>query len=234
MSASPTRLLRYVFDSCAQLRRHARATEGRVLLFYADPLLHGAVGEAIVLELAFAGSDQSITVGARVHARTAGEISGVWLELHGAHVMEDVRVALHTPRRKQRRVACDFDSMVRVQTARALNSVGRLIDVSVGGARLAGVAAGLIAGDEISFGELGAPAGIRARVVWARRNDLAIEFLRTDPASRAGAMKLVNAAAESWARARTLSHPAACRCESGGTVLEPFLPRAAHRRMQSV
>jgi hypothetical protein len=46
-------------------------------------------------------------------------------------------------------------------------------------------------------------------------------------------MKLFNAATERWARARTLSHPAACRCESGGAVTEPLLPRAAHRRTVS-
>ena len=122
--------------------------------------------------------------------------------------------------------------MVRVQTARAINSVGRLIDVSFGGARIAGVAADVMAGDQISLGELGGPTCIGARVVWARKGDLAIEFIRTDPVSRAAAMKLATAATERWARARTLFHPAACRCESGGAVLEPLLPRAAHRRME--
>lgn len=229
MPACPPRLLRYVFDSCAQVRRHARATEGRVLLFYADPLLHGSVGEAIVLELAFAGSDQSIALAGRIHSRATGDVSGVWLELQGARVVEDVRVALHTPRRKQRRVACD--SMVRLQSARALNSLGRMVDISVGGARLAGVAAGLIAGDEVVIGEMGGgTAFIRAKVVWARKGDLAVQFNRADPASRASAMKLVNAVSERWARARSLSHSAACHCESGGAVLEPLLPRAAHRR----
>jgi hypothetical protein len=84
MPLPSTRLLRYVFDSSAQLRRHARATEGRVLIFYADPLLHGSVGEAVVLELAFSGSDQTTTMGARVHSRATGEVSGVWLELQSA------------------------------------------------------------------------------------------------------------------------------------------------------
>ncbi len=231
MPPSPTRLLRYVFDSSAQLRRHARATEGRVLLFYPDPLLHGSVGEAVALELAFSGSDQTTTMGARVHSRATGDVSGVWLELQAARLLEDVRIALHTPRRKQRRISCD--SIVRVQTAREVNSVGRLIDVSVGGARIAGVSAGILAGEEIRLGDLGAPAAIRARVVRSHKGELAIEFVRTDPLSRAAAMKLFNAAAERWSRARTLSHPAACRCESGGTVPEPLLPRAAHRRMVS-
>jgi hypothetical protein len=69
--------------------------------------------------------------------------------------------------------------------------------------------------------------------VCSHKGEVAIEFLRTDPLSRAAAMKLFNAATERWARARTLSHPAACRCESGGAVTEPLLPRAAHRRTVS-
>ena len=231
MAAPSTHLLRYLFDSCAQLRRHARVTEGRVLLFYADPLLHGAVGASVYLELAFTGSDQTTTLPGRIHSRATGEQAGVWLELQGPRVLEDVRAALLTPRRKQRRIACD--AMVRVQTPTALNALGRLVDVSVGGALIAGVAAGLRPGDAIRVGELSGPASVPARVVQAARGEVSIEFVRTDPVSRAAAMRLFNAAADRWARARTLSHPGACRCESGGTVPEPFLPRAAHRRAVS-
>lgn len=228
MAATGILLLRYRFDSPAQLRWHARLADGRVLMFYPDPLQQGRTGEKAVLELAFAGSDQTMTFAASVHSRTMGDLAGVWLELHGARVVDDVRFALHAPRRAHRRIA--FDAIVRVQTARRPNSLGRLKDVSLAGARISGLDGDLLPGEEIRLGESGRTLSLRARVSWSRAGTTAVEFLRADPVTLAAGSKLAAAASARWASVRTLSHPASCRCDRGGHVLEPLRPRATHLR----
>ena len=223
--------MRYRFDSVAQARKHLHPLEARQILFFPDPFLDVRDGQPIQLELCFMGSEQSVTVRGQVHAVETGAMRGAWLDLFSLRIGEGLHIACTNPRRLFRRVASDL--MVRVQKTGAPGTMARLIEVSAGGARLAGGGGRWMPGDDLYISELsGWP--MRARVVRAREGELAIPFSRADATTRRNGVRLVEAALQRWNDARETRHPAACGCMNGGALYEPLLPRASHRRVEGL
>lgn len=231
MAPPATRLLRYFFDSSAQIESHAHSAEGRSLLFYPDWSLHAAIGAHVLVELGFTGSEQTVSFAGRVHARGTAGFDGAWLEIFAPRLVDEVRLALSKPRRRFRRVATD--RLVQVHTPQGA-SVARLIDVGLGGLCLGSVNGRYFPGDELRISDMRGCEQMRARVIWARTGELAAEFVRTDAETRTTASRLVTTAIEQWAAARTVRHPASCLCDKGAQLLEPLLPRSAHRRNQAM
>ena len=113
-------------------------------------------------------------------------------------------------------------------------NVARLTDVSGGGARFAGAGGAWVPGEQVSIAELGGGATLRGKVAWSRSGEMAIEFTRSDSSTRVAVTRLMETAVKRWSEAREVLHPGMCRCDAGGAVLEPLLPRAAHRHAEVV
>jgi hypothetical protein len=130
--------------------------------------------------------------------------------------------------RKQKRLGCDL--LVEVKMART-PMMGRILDVSLGGARIAGAQA-VRPGFEVELRLMAPEKGYppllgRAEVVRGEQGDMAIRFHRADPVARVASSKLFQAVQQSWAAAPELSHPPVC-CKDGH-VLEPPLPHMKKR-----
>ncbi len=140
-------------------------------------------------------------------------------------------IACTNPRRLFRRVSTDL--MIRVQRPGLSPSMGRLVEVSAGGARVVGGGGRWAPGDEVIISELSGPP-LRGNIIRSRDGEMAIQFLRSDATTRRNGVKLVDAALQRWNDARESRHPAACGCQNGGALFEPLLPRAAHRRVEGL
>lgn len=223
--------LRYRFDGFWQARRHVHVVEGRQLLFF--PHLHAGLrdGQAVVLELSFSDSEQSAHAAGVVHSVETSGVRGAWLELFSQRLLAGLGDSMHRPRRKHRRVVTS--SVLRLERPGGVGSIARLADVSSGGARLSGVSGVWRAGAEVLLSELRG-AVLRGTVAWARNGEVAVAFARGDEQTRRGVQRLLDAAAPLWTLAVEARHPAGCGCAVGGTLVEPLLPRAAHRRVEGL
>src|SRR3954470_19543808 len=81
------RYLRYQFDNAAQLRRHCKLVDGRVLLFFPDPNPDLITGSRVLIELCFSRSDQQVALPARVRSRETHGAAGHWLELRALSIV---------------------------------------------------------------------------------------------------------------------------------------------------
>jgi hypothetical protein len=113
-------------------------------------------------------------------------------------------------------------------------AVVRVADVGGGGARLTSAGGSFAIGEQVQITPLAAGSVLRGRVVWSRGGEIAVEFARADLATRLAATKMVDAAISRWSEAREIGHPFVCRCDLGGPVLEPLLPRSALRRAEGI
>jgi len=226
------RLMRFTFDSPAQARRHVHVVEGRQLLFFPDPFLDVGERQPIVIEICFAGSDQSLTVRGEVHSVETGALRGVWLEVYSLRLFDGLQIAGAAPRRLFRRLPTDM--LVRAGRAGRASTVARLTDVSAGGARIAAAGAPWSPGEEILISDLSGGPSLCGKVTRARDGEVAVEFQRADATTRRSAVKLLDSAIERWKNAREARHPAACGCSRGGALFEPLLPRSAHRRVEGL
>jgi hypothetical protein len=217
------RFLRYQFDSAAQLRRHCRLVDGRVLLFFPERKPELPERTRTLLEICFSHSDQQVALPAMVHARELfGAAAGIWLEMRALSVVAGLHSALVAPRRKRRRLAMDV--LAWVQRPGTPELACPVLDLSEAGARLWGVPGDLPRPDDelvIRFPETRA---VRARVAWARGREVGIEFTRE---ARPVAAAVFSRAAELWASARVAIHDGACNCANGGEPRDPPLPHAA-------
>jgi len=226
MSAATFTLLRQRFGATEELSRHLHAIDNRALLFFRDASLELAGGAKVLLEVSFTSSEQQLVLrGQVIGGVTEGALRGLWLEF------PDLSLAARTQlpkERKQRRLACDALVQIRRDDHPHL---GRLTDLSLGGARL-GAIAGVRPGDEVELrvvsdnaswpSELG-----RALVVRSDLNEVGTRFLRTESSSRMAVTRLFSALQESWARSPLVDHPPIC-CKNGA-LLEPPLPRMKGR-----
>ena len=229
----PTRLLRYRFESCAQARRHVHFLEGRQLLFVFDPMGELHERQRVLVAFCFTESEETATAPGEVCSIETGRLRGAWVELFPARFLEELEAALRNrPRRRHRRVPAD--AMIRIERPGKPAHVARLIDVSGGGARFAGAAGVWSAGERVGIAPMGGGSTLRGKVAWSRSGEMAIEFERSDVTTRVAATKLMEAAIMRWSAAREVQHPGMCHCDEGGPVLEPLLPRAAHRRAEVV
>ncbi len=222
------RLLRYRFESCAQVRCHVHLVEGRQILFVPDPLAELRERERLLVSICFTGSEETATAPAEVCSLETGRLRGAWIELFPVRILDELESAMRNqPRRKHRRMPAD--GMVRVERPGRLATIARLADISGGGARLAGAGSAWTPGEQVQIAPVGRGQVLRGRVAWSRGGEMAIEFDRANAVTRVSAVKLMEAAAARWSEAREVHHPSLCRCDRGGLILEPLPPRRPRR-----
>ena len=212
-------LLRHRFETLAQVREHLHFQEGRSLFYFHDPALKAEGGDHVLLEIST--SEQQMLLRGAVVSRDA---SGLWLEFPDGRLARRLAVEDRPLQRRQRRVPIDLVVELRNGASR----VGRILDVSIGGARLGGVQ-GLPAGQEVEVRLLSplpdVPTALgRAQVVRAAAGEVALRFVRSDAPTRVAATKLLEAAQKAWARAIELPHVPGC-CGKNGVLFEPPMPR---------
>lgn len=231
----PATFLKYRFGDIAHMQKHLHLADGRTLFFYREGKgvrLEG--GSRVVIEFSFGNSEQVSAlrgwVLARVDTEASGGQHGGWIEFPDARLVKRIdRGAQGIAGRHQRRLSCDL--LVEVNH-RGKPCLGRMIDVSLLGARVVGTA-GLHAGDEVALRIIGAEAPLpdnlgRAQVLRANpAGDLAVRFVRSDVTTRVAAGKLYAAVNEAWSKAPEMGHPPLC-CQ-GGNLLEPPLPHMKSR-----
>jgi hypothetical protein len=183
----------------------------------------------VLVEVAFSRTEQVSTLRGAVLARVEGNMSGLWLEFADSRFVKKADLGIETmSQRKRKRLGCDL--LVEVRHGQA-TTLGRLIDVSLTGGRVAGVNR-LRPGMQLELRLMTPAAGLsaalgKAEVVRAETGDAGLSFLRGDPTSRVAASKLFQHVQDSWSRAIEVTHPTMC-CQ-GGAVLEPPLPHMKGR-----
>src|SRR3954469_20928014 len=96
--ASSLRLLRYQFDSVAQVSRDFHLSNGRVVLFF--PSLHQLTpGEPLLLDVSFLDSDQHCPLRGTVLGKEGSttQYLGWWLEFTAHGLVSSLRNTLATP-----------------------------------------------------------------------------------------------------------------------------------------
>ena len=163
-------LLRHRFDDIEQLRRHLHMVDSSTLLFYRDPTLTLQTGSPVLVEITFQSSEQTRVLRASVLARAEGQ--GLWLEIPNTRFARDVHDHGILPRRGRR---LGTDELVRMKRSTGSEYTVRLLDLSIGGARIGGglpptLGKGQTVGISIAAPEAGrAPEITRGRVVmWSR------------------------------------------------------------------
>jgi hypothetical protein len=222
-SKKQTVLLRHRFDDLEQLRKHLHEVDGSTLLFFRDPNLWITTGTTVLVELAFESSEQTRSLRATVLARA--EKQGLWLAIPNTRFARDMRErGLST--RKGRRLA--VDEPVRLKQMGGGDYLVRMLDISIGGARLGGgLPSRLVAGNQVQLvlpaPESGrAPEVTRGKIVWVEDGEAGVMFDRDVESSRVAAGRLFRSMEQPWAKAREIRHlPTCCKSE----VLDPPVPR---------
>jgi hypothetical protein len=231
----PATLLKARFAELSQLHKHLHTLDGRTVFFFreAAPRLVGA--DRVIVEFSLANSEQVSTLRGTVLGRVDadGAQTGAWIEFPDTRLARRVeRGASALATRQHQRVICDL--LVEVRQG-AHSFVARMMDASMGGARMLGATAPRIgamplrAGAGLSLKLVGAvspfPAELgRADVVRTDQNtgELAVRWVRSDPVVRAASLKLIDAIRRSWTRAQEMMHAPPC-CVNG-QVLDPPMP----------
>ena len=237
MSPRSAILFRYRFRTPAQLGRHLHVAEGRTLLFYRSPRVELRSGDPVVLEICFDATEARLLLRGLVLSLSGGTTSGAWLEFPDTRLVGEKLEGIALAPRKQRRLGCEAMVQIVQNDNRA---IGKMVDVSMGGARILGATAirvgamPLRAGSAVGLRIVGAeppfPSDLgRADVVRVDLNtgELAVRWVRSDPVVRIASMKLIDAARRSWAQAQEMVHaPPCCR---NGHVLDPPMPTMKRR-----
>ena len=229
-------LLKVRFADLSHLQGHLHVIEGRTLFFFREVAPRLVGGDRVVVEFSLANSEQVSTLRGSVLGRVDindGSQTGAWIEFPDAKLakrLERGRSALAI--RQHQRVVCDL--MVEVRQG-PHSFLARLMDVSMGGARILGATAPRIgamplrAGGAVTLKLSGtAPAFPtelgRADVVRTDNStgELAVRWVRSDPLVRASSLKLIDAVRRSWAQAEEMMHAPSC-CQKG-QVLDPPMP----------
>jgi hypothetical protein len=225
-------LLKYRFGNVEHMQNHLHVVDGRTLFFFRDPRTALTGASRVVLEFAFGNSEQVSTLRGAVLSRVDGEGGqiGAWIEFPDAKLARKIdQGQAAIAGRHQRRLGCDL--MVEVRYGR-MPYLGRIVDVSLGGARVVG-AAGVSQGNEVEMRVMGAEPpmpGILGRALAVRADpggDLGIRFVRSDVIARVASSKLYTAVQQAWIKAAEVQHPP--QCCVGGHLLEPPLPHMKTR-----
>jgi PilZ domain len=229
-------LLKARFPDLSHLQSHLHVVEGRTLFFFREeaPRLVGA--DRVVVEFSLANSEQVSTLRGSVLGRVdvaKGSQTGAWIEFPDTKLakrLERGTSALAT--RQHQRIVCDL--LVEVRQG-SHSFLARLMDVSMGGARILGATAPRIgamplrAGASVTLKLAGSappfPSDLgRADVVRTDKTtgELAVRWVRSDPLVRTSSLKLIDAVRRSWTRAEEMTHAPAC-CQNG-RVLDPPTP----------
>jgi PilZ domain-containing protein len=222
-------LLKVRFPDVEQLRNHLHVTEGRTLFFFRGSQGPLSAGTRVVVQFLLANGQVSTQRGS-VIGRVEGEggQTGAWIAFPDARLAKKLDHGLRS--RAQPRMACDLLVEVRQGSDPV---VARIVDVSQAAMRVLG-APGLRRGAPVDARLLGAgpefpPQLGSAEVVRSDANgaDVALRFVRSDPAARIGSTRLLQAVRETWLQAPELMHPPMC-CQYG-RVLEPPVPHLKSR-----
>ena len=200
--------VRYRFESLAALQRHLRLGSG---FFLPDAALPGGAGSRVIVEISVPETTDHPLLHGRVRERLR---DGVWLDVPSARPAARWAPDASSPRRRQRRIACEL--FVEVQPPGGDAWLCRALDLSERGLRIAtGLETG-IRGDEVLVtllppeGYIGA-ADVRGKVVWAASRETGIELLDDSPELRT----VVAAAAGRWALVQEMVHERECPCAQG-------------------
>jgi len=231
----PATLLKARFGDVTQMQKHLHVVEGRTVLFFREPAARLTGGDRVIVELSLASSEQVSTLRGSVLGRVDGEggQTGAWIEFPDARLAKRLeRGATALAMRQHQRVTCDL--LVEVKQGRHA-FLARMMDVSMGGARILGATAPRIGAMPLRQGaavELRVmrnvapfPAELgRAEVVRTdgHTGELALRWVRSDPVVRVSSLKLIDAARTAWAQAQQMVHGPAC-CGARG-VLDPPTP----------
>jgi PilZ domain len=198
-----TTRLRYRFTNVKDARAHLHESGGRSLFFIPNEKLRFLPDAPVCVAFSFETGD----VPRLLHGRAAGSVegSGTWIELEDTRPLRDL--AAEAARRSVR-TGCD--APVEIRSEHRIGC-GHMVDLSAGGARLAGVG-GFGAGDRIELRLLSAD-GLTfhdlsyARVVWAGGGQIGVEFDRSDIVGRHAVTRFIAANDELWARSWEVLHP---------------------------
>ena len=181
MEAKKSILLRHRFDDLEQLRRHLHVVDGSTLLFFRDPRLTVGTASPVLVEVAFESSEQTRALRATVLARAEGQ--GLWLVVPNTRFARDVHVRGLSVRKGRR---LGTDEMVRLKRAGGGDYMVRLLDLSIGGARIGGgipaqLAPGTVVALTIAPPEAGrAPEITRGRIVWMEDGEAGVMEVQGD------------------------------------------------------
>ncbi len=208
-------LLRYQFDSPAQILRHFLLEDQRALLFFPDPTMSVAKGAPVILEIACRSTEQRTILRGNALAKERKSTNGTWLTFSATYFLEHWSLPEGTAGRRHRRIATN--QLVRIRCGDRPAKIARLLDVGISGALLAG-ANGRV-GDRLELAPFPRKQWIDgpaiARVAWTAGDEAGLEFRAGDGPSVRGAVKLWQAAREEWTRAREVHHAKACDCLHG-------------------
>lgn len=241
MERQPSALLKVRFAELPQLQNHLHLVEGRTVFFFREGAPRLVGGDRVVVEFSIVSSEQVSTLRGTVLGRvdTADRSqTGAWIEFPDSRLARRLeRGAAAVATRQHQRVMCDL--LVEVHQGRHA-FVARMMDVSMGGARILGATAPRIGAMPLRAGgsvEMKLVAALppfptelgRADVVRADTNtgDLAIRWVRSDPVARVASVKLLEAARRSWGQAQEMMHAPPC-CQNG-VALDPPMPALRRR-----
>lgn len=236
----PATLLKVRFGEVPQLQKHLHVVEGRTVFFFREPAARLVGAERVIVEFSLASSEQVSTLRGSVLGRVNGEGGqiGAWIEFPDAKLARRLeRGATALGMRQHQRVTCDL--LIEVKQGRHA-FLARMMDVSMGGARILGATAPRVGamplrqGATVELRIMGNVAPFpsdlgRAEVARmdAQTGELAVRWVRSDPVVRVASMKLIDAARSAWVQAQQMVHAPAC-CQNGG-VLDPPTPLLKRR-----
>jgi hypothetical protein len=215
------------------MTNHLHVVEGRTLLFYRDGRTAFAGGNRVLIELALTNSEQATTLRGSVLALLEGEAVGAaWIEFPDSRLARKLSQggAAAIVSRHHRRVGCDL--MVELRYG-SLPLLGRMVDVSLAGARIVG-ASGLARNADVELRIIGAQPPMPPQIAGVQiarsegGGDIGVRFSRRDPEARVAAGKLLLAVQQAWTKAPELIHSPLC-CQAQGS-LDPALPRVRTTR----
>jgi PilZ domain len=231
----PATPLKVRFGDLSQLQNHLHVVDGRTVLFFREATSRLKGGDRVVVEFSVSTSEQVSTLRGAVLGRVeAGEgvQTGAWIEFPDARLAKRLEHGVASLPRKHQRITCDL--LVEVSAGRR-PFLGRMVDVSMGGARLVGATASRVgamplrAGATVALRIVGAdppfPSDLgRADVVRIdlASGEMAVRWVRSDAMVRIASTQLIEAARRSWAQAQEMIHAPPC-CRSGN-VLDPPMP----------
>jgi hypothetical protein len=218
MQARATTRLRYRFANFDQARAHVREVEGRTLFFYRDEKLRILPYAPVCLEWSFDDSRPSTRL---LHGWVVGSLegSGTWIQLLDTRPLRESADVRRSPR-----MGCDV--LVEVRGGGRIES-GRMLDLSSGGARIAGIAGmplrehveiRLLSPDRLTFHDLSF-----GYVAWAEGAEFGVQFDWQDSIGRSAVNRLLAETETHWAQAWESAHPIFCCGDKG--VIEPEPPR---------
>jgi hypothetical protein len=235
----PATLLKVRFGDLSQLQNHLHVVDGRTVFFFREATSRLKGGERVVIEFSVSSSEQMSTLRGAVLGRVdavEGAQTGAWIEFPDAKLAKRLEHGTNLARQHQR-VTCDL--LVEVNPGRR-PFLARMMDVSMGGARLLGATASRVgamplrAGATVALKMVGAeppfPSDLgRADVVRIdpSSGEMAVRWARSDAVVRLSSTQLIEAARRSWTQAQEMIHaPPCCRNQH---VLDPPMPAMKRR-----